>query len=1018
MSARRTIRNDVVLAVLVVVGLAVFGPRVTGAETPPAKSPPAKNLLFLIGTPDKQCAEFGLVREGYAAFSQKFSDPVVYTVGASKPVDWPFVHPAHRDGWAGAKAYTFRIDFQSPQEEKRPTFLLIGIVGAHSTEPSKVTVSVNETTLPVQVAPATGHMDVVFNPTMPGVADSMVFPIPSGSINKGQNSISIRLDEQSWILYDYVALSTEKKPLKPIVPPAPDLLADFRAGPMAGVDEIVFAVRKPGPDGHWYANFSYYAHDAGQPLYEEGGKLLKLNVATGEVTTLLEDPQGAFRDPQIHYDAQRIVFSHRPGGTEYYHLYEINVDGGGMRQLTDGPYDDIEPSYLADGDIVFVSSRCKRWVQCWLTKVAVMHRCGPDGENIHPISANLEHDNTPWPLPDGRLLYQRWEYVDRSQVDYHHLWTTNPDGTSQMVYYGNMHPATVMIDAKKVVASFSPGHGRREHDGVLTVVDPTGGPDNQSFARAISKSADYRDPWAFSEEAFLAAYRTQIVLMDALGRVQPIYSLPEAEVKAGMQCHELRPVMARQRERIIPDRTRPDETTGRLVLADVYKGRNMQGVQRGDIRKLMVVEVLPKPINFTGGMDPLTYGGSFTLERVLGTVPVEEDGSAFIELPALRAMFLIALDENDLAVKRMQSFLAVQPGEVTGCVGCHEQRTQSFLPNRDLMAMRRRPSRIEPYRDCPDVFDFPRDIQPILDGLCVDCHGYEKTARGGPYDGKVLLTGDHGPMFSHAYFTMTVKQLFSDGRDKAVSNYAPRTLGSSASRILEMIDGSHYDVVATEHQKKMLRLWIELGGPYPGTYAALGCGSIGGYAQNQLVNTDDDWPTTAAGAEVVERRCASCHQGNDILPKSLCDERGISFWRFDVDDPRLKLSRHIVFNLSRPEKSLLLLAPLAPEAGGLGLCLDSGGKPASIFADSSDADYRKLLEMVAAGHDNLAQIKRFDMPGFLPRPQYLREMRRYGILPADHADGQPVDVYALDRAYWESLWHQAVSVQGKSASAE
>jgi hypothetical protein len=321
------------------------------------------------------------------------------------------------------------------------------------------------------------------------------------------------------------------------------------------------------------------------------------------------------------------------------------------------------------------------------------------------------------------------------------------------------------------------------------------------------------------------------------------------------------------------------------------------------------------------------------------------------------------------------------------------------------MATERRPSTIEPIADCPDVFDFPRDIQPILDHLCVDCHGYEKTDRGGPYAGKVILTGDRGPMFSHAYFTMTVRQLFSDGRDLAVSNYAPREIGSSASRILNMLDGSHYEVQATEHQEKMLRLWIEVGAPYPGTYAALGCGSIGGYAQNQLVNADFDWPTTKAGAGVIQRRCASCHRDNDVLPQSMSDERGISFWRFDVNDPRLKLSRHIVFNLSRPEKSLLLLAPLSQQAGGMDLC--RGSQPASVFADTDDADYQKLLAMVVAGKDNLETIKRFDMAGFQPRPAYLREMRRYGVLAEDHPDHAPVDPYELDERYWRSLWYRA-----------
>jgi len=783
------------------------------------------------------------------------------------------------------------------------------------------------------------------------------------------------------------------------------------------VEEIIFAVRQPGKDGHWYANFSYYAYDDQKVLYGNGGKLCRKNLRTGELVALVDDPEGGVRDPVVHYDARKIVFSYRPGGTEYYHLYEINIDGSGMRQLTNGPYDDIEPAFLPDGDIVFVSSRCKRYVQCWLTKVATLHRCGPDGRNIRAISANVEHDNTPWPLPDGRILYQRWEYVDRSQVDYHHLWTTNPDGTGQMVYYGNMHAGIVMIDAKpipetdnKVVAIFSPGHGRREHDGVITVVSPKKGPDDRSFAKSISRNSNFRDPWAFSEDSFMAASGRQIVLMDGQGNTLAIHELTPEEARAGLQCHEPRPVIRRPRERVIPPRIDRRRETGTLTLMNVYQGRNLAGVKREEIKKLLVLESLPKPINFTGGMDPLTYGGSFTLERVLGTVPVEPDGSAYMELPAMRSLFLIALDENDLAVKRMQSFLTVQPGEVTSCVGCHEQRTQSFLPNANVMAVTRRPSQIEPYTDCPDVFDFPRDVQPILDRLCVDCHGYEKTARGGPYAGKVVLTGDHGPMFSHAYFTMTVRQLFVDGRDLAKSNYGPRQLGSGASRILTMLDGSHYDVKATEHEKRMLRLWIEVGAPYPGTYAALGCGSIGGYEQNSLVNTDTDWPTTKAGAEVIRRRCASCHQGNDVLPKSMSDERGISFWRFDVNDPRLKLSRHIVFNLSRPEKSLLVLAPLAEKAGGLGLCRDKQGEAVTVFTDTSDPDYGTLLAMAAAGKQNLAEIKRFDMPGFRTRPQYLREMRRYGILPADHPDDAEVDVYALDHKYWKSLWYRAMGL--------
>jgi hypothetical protein len=222
-----------------------------------------------------------------------------------------------------------------------------------------------------------------------------------------------------------------------------------------------------------------------------------------------------------------------------------------------------------------------------------------------------------------------------------------------------------------------------------------------------------------------------------------------------------------------------------------------------------------------------------------------------------------------------------------------------------------------------------------------------------------------------------------------------------------MLDGSHYGIKATDQQRRMLRLWIESGAPYPGTYAALGNGAIGGYWTNELINTDFNWPTTKAAAQVIQRRCAACHAGNRTLPKALADELGVSFWRFDLNDPRLKFSRHILFNLTRPERALLLLAPLATAAGGLELCRDKQDRPAVVFPSTDDPDYRTLLAMVEAGRQNLETIKRFDMPGFQPPPQYVREMKRYGILLADLPPDVAINVYETDRRYWQSLWHRA-----------
>ncbi|MEI7733316.1 MAG: hypothetical protein WCO56_27340 [Verrucomicrobiota bacterium] len=752
--------------------------------------------------------------------------------------------------------------------------------------------------------------------------------------------------------------------------PASGLLAEMLQGPLATIQEVVFSVRPHGTDGHWYANFGYQSGDANRPMYAEGGsRLCKLNLKTRQVTDLLADATGTIRDPQLHYNGKKILFSYRKGGTPYFHLCEINTDGTGMRQITDGPYDDIEPIYLPDGDLMFCSSRCLRWVQCWFTQVATLHRCDSQGRNIHILSANVEQDNTPWMMPDGRVLYMRWEYVDRSRVKYHHLWTMYPDGTGQMIYYGNQHPGTVMLDAKpipgtdKVLAVFSPGHGRMEHGGRLTIVDPNNGPDDKSSARQLALGKDFptavaddcRDPFPVTENCVLFSSARSLYLTDGQGRTEEIYTLPETE-GSKQWLQEPRPVCGHVPERIIAPKTKLSETTGYVVLQDIYHGRNMDGVKPGEIKKLLVMETLPKPINHSGTMEPISYGGTFTLPRILGTVPVEPDGSANIELPALRSLFFIALDENNLSVKRMQSFLTVMPGETLSCVGCHESRADTARPRPTTVvaALKRPPSQIEPLTGIPEVFDFPRDIQPILDLHCVGCHNYEKPS------GKLFLTGDRGPIYSHAYVSLMSRGLVSHGRD-ADGNKPPRGIGSSASKLMgQFTKRLNKDV--TTHEVDMIRLWIDSGAPYAGNYAALGTGMV-------RVKLDPS----------VTNRCGTCHSRNPIGDGELA------------------------FNLTTPEKSLALLAPLAKAADGYGQCTNRTGEP--VYASTQNADYLSMLDAIRKASAQLNEIKRFDMAGFKPGFPYVREMKRYRIVPSEfNLATDMLDVYATDRAYWRSLW--------------
>jgi len=776
------------------------------------------------------------------------------------------------------------------------------------------------------------------------------------------------------------------------------------------LDDVVFAVRKFYREGHWYANIGHWSGNADRNMFHDGARLCRLNVKTGDVTTLLEDQKGGIRDPQVHYDGEKVLFSYRPGGSNYYNLYEMDFDTPGkLRRITEAPYDDFEPTYTPEGKIVFVSTRCKRWVPCYYTEVAVLYTCNEDGSELRPLSANVEHENTPWPLPDGRILYTRWEYVERSVMDFHHLWTTNPDGTRQQVYYGNSHPGYVMIDAKpisgskKIASIFNRGHGRMEHEGIVVTVDPSLGPDEKTAAKNIGWHAESRDVYPIGTKGFLTARKHAISIMDYQGREEWIYSLGEDELKQGYWCSEPRPIKPRRRERIIPNATNLKKETGTLVLDDVYHGRNMKGIERGSIKKLLVLEFLPLSINISNGSEPT---GSFAHnpEHILGTVPVEPDGSASFEVPALRAVFLAALDENDIAVKRMQSFLTVQPGEVSGCVGCHEKRMQTPVTSRRRsMAMKRAPSKITPIKDIPYVFDYPRDIQPILDRHCVACHGYEKTEKGGPFSGGYILTGDHGPMYSHSYSYLGWRQVRMGSN---MGNNAPFTTGSGGSPLMKKIDGSHNNVKLSDHEKKKIRLWIDSGGIYAGTLAAEGTGMIYGKLTTQKesyrwFSMGENWPQRLKAArDVVESRCTTCHDGKK---RPLVMDLDITREQSRPQGKRM-MSNHTRVNLTRPDKSLLLLMPLSKEAGGLDGCGRANKPRTPVFSDKNDPAYQTMLAYIKELHLAQDRNKRFNMEGFKPNEHYVRELKRYGIIPENFdRNRDSIDVYQTDRAYWDAV---------------
>lgn len=1002
----------------------------------------AEEILFQIGFPDGRASEFGRGVKWEDYFGKPDVPVRHYVVGKNRPRDWFAWYNSTRDWKNAGHNFLTQIEFEAAKDYDIPLYFVIGTCYGHSTEPSLIHVKINETTLEPQRAPKGPPNFPKFNSgTDFGWPNQTIITFPPNTVKAGKNLIQMRLTDGSWTIFDYLALREKNEPL-PIVK-TDDMLKNFRApgGPMEDVREILFAVKKPSYDGHWYANFGYYACDTEKfpfPL-GEGGSLRILNLDTKEVRTVFEDKQGNIRDPQIHYDGKKAIFSYLKAGTRHYNLYEINLDGTGLRQITSGDWDDVEPTYLPNGDIVFASTRAKRWVQCWLTKVATLHRCGPNGENIHPISSNPEQENTPWVLPNGQIIYMRWEYIDRSQVHYHHLWVSNPDGTKHAAYYGNQNPGICMLGAKPVryradvppeeqrypvVCTFSPGHGRREHYGTVTLVDPRNGPDDLESARKISVHSDHADPWAFSQDAFLCVRHAKIQVMDGDGREVTIYELPEEEKEQNFWCADVQPVIPRQREEIIADVTDDTQAYGYMAMANIYEGRQLKDIPPGTVKELLVMEPLPIPVHFNGGMMSVSMGGTFALTRIVGTVPVHEDGSAFMELPALRSLFFIAMDHQGRPVKRMHSFTTVMPGETAICIGCHENRTETpgAASREQLMkAMARPPVRPQKVEGVPELFDFFRDIQPILDRHCVECHNASTADKDGKADGGVILTGDLSPApFVTSYSTLSRHQggYLGDNRNRPMSNFAPYEIGSSASKLVQLIEAGHPDaegkrrVNVTPEEQKIIRYWIEAGANYAGTYAANACGLLSwGYSpygpegkeDNTAVREDSAWPETHAMSEVIQRRCVVCHYKD-----------GYKDGKSGRVLPLQMVANSSYFNLSYPEKSRIFRGPLPVEAGGMGRCRqkDESGKwvPVEVFKDKNDPDCQKILACVERGKKFITEERTHfslrDVP-FVPNPWYAREMVKYGVLPPDYKEGTPIDPYETDRKYWKSLWSEA-----------
>ena len=529
--------------------------------------------------------------------------------------------------------------------------------------------------------------------------------------------------------------------------------------------------------GSHYAYTEALSDGQGECHWLPGSALCVLEMdATGKgtVRTLLDDPAGMIRDPDVSYDGKRVLYARKKDRQkDDFHLYELTVADGKVRQITDGlGFADYEGAYLPSGEIVFNSSRCVQTVDCFHPTVSNLYTCDKDGKFLRRLSFDQVHTNYPAVTPDGRVIYTRWDYSDRGQIYPQGLFQMYPDGTGQMDLYGNnSYFPTAILHARgipgttKIVAVFS-GHHTRQR-GKLGILDPSRGRQEAEGAQLIAPVREtkavkvdrygqdtdqFQYPWALDERTFLVTYKPDkskrnfaVYFMDEDGRRE----LLACDDK--ISCNQSIPLTAREKPGVMASPVDHRTDKGVYYLQDIYEGPGLAGIPRGTIKSLRVVEITYRSVDIgrntnrgpAGGAmssTPVSIGGGAWDPKVIhGSATVYEDGSACFIVPARTPLYFQAIDVNGDAVQTMRSWSTLQPGEAFSCVGCHESKNTAPPVRSISTAMRAGPQQLTPFYGPARGFSFRREIQPILDKHCIRCHDDRKDIAGPP----LVATASH-----------------------------------------------------------------------------------------------------------------------------------------------------------------------------------------------------------------------------------------------------------------------------------
>ena len=633
----------------------------------------------------------------------------------------------------------------------------------------------------------------------------------------------------------------------------PFSLSDKARKMLAGKQILYVERHQYASDHHNTATIFQYG-EINQNSFSQGGAIKIYDVDSGKTRTLINTDTGNLRDPEISFDGKRVIFSMRMNKEDDYHIYEIGIDGSNLKQLTSAKcVSDIDPLYLPDGGIVFTSTRQPKYCMCNRHIMGNLFRMESDGANITQIGVSTLFEGHSTMLNDGRILYDRWEYVDRNFGDAQGLWTVNPDGTKHSIYYGNntASPGAV-IDGRQipgtdlVLCIFSSCHDRPW--GSLAIIDRKKGVDGKEPVVKIYpeealnlvangdldtfkwvQSFRYEDPFPMNKEWFLVSrtlYKYPEWNNQACGYKQGIFLVgmdgsEELLIEGERSVFDPHIVESSAKPVTLPMMRNFTCDKGQFYVVNVYEGTHMQGIEKGVAKWLRVIESPEKRSWTHGGWSgqgeqaPALNWHSFENKQILGEVPIEEDGSVNFMVPAGKHVYFQLLDKDKKMIQSMRSGVSLMPGEVKCCVGWHEDRITILMPTpKRPIVLTKKLVELEKLMGMePCKFSFMEHVQPIMDRRCVMCHDFDKKDRQ-----KGVLAKDMNQFFNAAYINLYVNKVVGLIGGGPADIQQPYSWGSHNSRLSQIIEGDHHGVKLTQKEKEWLYAWMDLNGVYYPVY--------------------------------------------------------------------------------------------------------------------------------------------------------------------------------------------------------